>query len=124
MEKRLLVLLLIILFASLNSMVAQTGEVTITGEIVDLVSYMASGVKPDSPQNLEIIQGSARGGNPLGILEDGSGRLYVVTMKQANTGSNQTLLPWLGSRITAKGKVYSKGSTSVLVVTTIGKGAK
>ena len=122
--KRQLFSLLFIVWAVLQTAAAQTGEVTISGEIVDLVSYMASGVKADSPGNMEIVQASAKGGNPLGVLEDGSGRLYVVTMKQANTGPNQSLLPWVGSRIVAKGKVYSKGSTSVLVLTTIGKAAK
>jgi hypothetical protein len=100
---------------------AQTGTVTITGEVVDVVSYMVSGVKADSPQNIEIIQNSARGGNPLGILDAATGRLYVVTMKQSNTAANQNLLPWIGMKISAKGEVYSKGSARVLVLTTVGK---
>ena len=103
---------------------AQTGETTIKGEVVDLVSYMTNGMKADSPEGVEIATASAASGNPLGILEDGTGKLYVVTMKQANTGANATLLPWLGMKITAKGKVYTKGSTRVLVLTTVGKGLK
>ena len=97
-------------------------DVTVNGVVVDLISYMSSGVKADSPQGVEIVKASAAAGNPLGILEDGTGRLYVVTMKQANTGANQTLTAWIGTRITAKGQVYTKGTTRVLILTTIGKG--
>ncbi len=96
-------------------------DVTVKGEVIDLVSFMVSGVKADSPQGLEIVKASAAAGNPLGILEEGTGRVYVVTMKQANTGANQTLISWIGTRITAKGQVYTKGGTRVLVLMTIGK---
>jgi hypothetical protein len=96
-------------------------DVTIKGEVVDLVSYMVSGTRADSPQGIEIVKASAGGGNPLGILEDGTGKLYVVTLKQANTGANATLSPWIGTKITAKGQLYTKGATRVLILTTVGK---
>jgi len=96
-------------------------DVTIKGEVVDLVSYMVTGTRANSPQGIEIVKASAGGGNSLGILEDGTGRLYVVTMKKANTSANATLSPWIGSRITAKGQLYTKGGTRVLILTTIGK---
>jgi hypothetical protein len=100
---------------------AAADDVTIKGEVVDLVSYMVSGTKADSPQGIEIVKASAVGGNPLGILEDGTGRLYVVTIKQANTGANATLTPWIGSKITAKGQLYTRGGARVLILTTVGK---
>jgi hypothetical protein len=96
-------------------------DVTIKGEVVDLVSYVVSGVKADSPQGIEIVKASSGSGNPLGILETGTGKVYVVTMKKANTGSNKTLSAWIGSKITAKGQVLTKGGTQVLILTTIGK---
>lgn len=120
MTHRLLIMYLLS-FCLTSATAAAADDVTIKGEVVDLVSYMVSGVRADSPQGIEIVKASASAGSPLGILEDGTGRLYVVTMKQANTAANASLSPWIGSRITAKGQLYSKGGTRVLILTTVGK---
>lgn len=103
---------------------AQTKGVTVIGEVVDLVSYMSTGSKPDTPDGKEVLEASIAKGNPLGILESGTGKLYVVTMKQASTGSNATLKQWIGTRIAAKGDVYKKGGCQVLVLSVIGKSIK
>ena len=121
MNKPLTIALALALWMSASISALAADDVTIKGEVVDLVSYMVSGVKANSPQGIEIVKASAEGGNPLGVLEDGTGRLYVVTMKQANTAANPTLFPYIGSRITAKGQLYTKGGTRVLILTTIGK---
>ena len=110
------------LFFSTGS--AQTKNVTIIGEVIDVVSYMTSGTKADSPEGVEILRASAAGGNPLGILEAESGKVYLVTMKQANTSAKETLLQYVGQRIAAKGDVYKKGGSSILVMTVIGKSIK
>ncbi|HEX9655441.1 MAG TPA: hypothetical protein VGB89_00845 [Bacteroidota bacterium] len=103
---------------------AQTKNATIIGEVIDVVSYMTSGAKANSPDGMEILRASAAGGNPLGILEAKTGKIYLVTMRQANTPAKETLLQYLGQRIAAKGDVYKKGGSSVLVLTVIGKSIK
>ena len=94
---------------------------TIMGEVVDIVSYSTSGVLGSTASGKEIIMGSAKGGNPLGILEKSSGEVYIVTMKQANTPANPTLLPFVGMQIAAKGDIYRKGGQRLLVMNTVGK---
>jgi hypothetical protein len=94
---------------------------TVIGSVVDIVSYATAGVVPDSPAGKEITEASAKGGNPLGILEQGTGSVYIVTMKQAGKSANDALLPFLGMKITAKGDVYRKGDQQLLVMTVIGK---
>lgn len=98
--------------------------VTIVGEVIDLVSYATSGTRANTPAGKEIVLASAGGGNPLGLLEQKTGDVYVVTMKQANTSANQTLLPWVGMEVMAKGDVYRKGGQQLLVMTVIGKKAQ
>ena len=98
--------------------------VTIIGEVIDIVSYSASGVLGSTPSGKEIIIASAQGGNPLGILEKKTGDVYLVTMKQANSQANTTLLPFIGIQIAAKGDVYRKGGQQLLVMNTIGKSIK
>jgi hypothetical protein len=102
----------------------QKKNATVVGEVVDIVSYITSGTKPTSPEGKEILDASARGGNPLGILEAGTGKLYVVTMKQPNTSATSALLPFVGIKVAASGDVYQKGECSVLVMTVVGKSIK
>lgn len=96
-------------------------NVTVVGEVIDLVSYATSGARGNTPTGKEILLASAGGGNPLGLLEQKTGEVYVVTMKQANTSANETLLPWVGMDVMAKGDVYRKGGQQLLVMTVIGK---
>jgi len=98
--------------------------VTVIGEVVDLVSYATSGVTAKTSEGKEIMMASIQGGNPLGILERGSGDVYVVTMKQASTSANATLQQYIGMDIAAKGDVYRKGGQQLLVLSVIGKSIK
>jgi len=98
-------------------------NVTIIGDIVDIVGYATSGVVPNSPAGREITEASAKGGNPLGILEQSTGQVYIVTMKQANTSANGALLPFIGTKVAAKGDVYRKGQQRLLILTVVGKHA-
>jgi len=99
-------------------------DATIYGEVIDISSYVANGMKPDTPDRKALAEASAKGGNPLGILEKGTGKVYVVTMNQANTSANSTLLPYLGLRIFATGKVYKRGGVLLFLLIDIGKSVK
>jgi hypothetical protein len=96
-------------------------NMTVTGEVVDIVHYAASGTRADTPEGREVIESGAKRGNPLGILETGTGDVYLVTMKQASTPANPTLLPFLGMKVTAKGDVYRKGGQQLMVLSVVGK---
>lgn len=104
--------------------IAQQKNTTVIGQVVDVVMYLTAGTTANTPQGKEITLASANGGNPLGILDEKSGKVYIVTMKQANTGANETLLPWVGMKIQAKGDVYKRGGFEVLVLNVIGKAAQ
>ena len=122
--KRILVLAGICILLLASTCYSQKKGTTIIGEVVDIVSYITSGAKANTPEGKEILTASAKGGNPLGILEAKTGKLYIVTMKQANTGANQALLPFVGLRVAANGDVYKRGSSQLLVMTVIGKSIK
>ncbi len=124
MSKRAFPILVLSLLIAVSTGSAQKKASTIIGEVVDVVSYITSGAKPTSPDMREILEASARGGNPLGILEAKTGKLYLVTMKQANTSANQTLMQYVGIRVAATGKVYRRGSCQLLVLEVIGKSIK
>ncbi len=99
-------------------------KATVIGEVIDIVSYMASGTKANTPSGKEIVESSAKGGNPLGILEAKTGKVYIVTMKQPNTSANAALLPFVGMRVAAVGQVYRKGGCQLLIMSVVGKSIK
>ena len=116
----------VLIIAGLSFLFAQSSkkDVTIYGEVIDISTYVASGMKPDTPDRKAVAEANARAGNPLGVLERGTAKVYVVTMKQANTSANETLLPYLGLRIFATGRVYKKGGIQLFVLNDIGKSVK
>ena len=99
-------------------------ESTILGEVIDISAYVSNGMKADTPDRKALAESSAKAGNPLGILERGTGKVYIVTMNQANTSANSTLLPYLGLRIFATGRVYKRGGVQLFLLNDIGKSVK
>lgn len=114
----------VLLFVWGLTALGQQENVTVVGQVVDVVGYMTAGTKSDTPQGKEATLASANGGNPLGLLDEKTGKVYIVAMKQANTGAKETLLPWIGMKIQAKGDVYKRGGIEVLVLGVIGKAAQ
>lgn len=103
---------------------AMQKDATIVGEVIDIVSYATSGVRASSADAREIIESNARGGNPLGILEVGSGEVYLITMRQGTTPLHEVLLPWLGVSVAVKGDIYRKGDQQLIVANVVGKSIK
>jgi len=99
-------------------------NVTVTGEVINIIHYAATGTRANTPEGREVIESGAKRGDPLGILESGTGDVYLVTMKQANTPAGAILLPFLGMKVTAKGDVYRKGGQQLMVLSVVGKSIK
>ncbi len=105
---------------------AQTAkkEVTVYGEVVDIANYVRFGTKPDNPDRIAIAENSVKNGNPLGILERDTKKIYVVTSSQGNTSANDRLKQFFGLKIFAKGVVYKRGGVSLFIMTDVGKSVK
>jgi len=99
-------------------------ETTIYGEVIDVVSYVTNSMKPDNPDRKALSESSAKAGNPLGILERGTGKIYMVAMNQQGASAVQTLAPYFGLKIFAVGRVYKKGGVQLFMLNDIGKSVK
>ena len=95
-------------------------EVTLVGELVDLVSFISSGAK----QSPEAIRKSAQVGNPIGFFEPTTKRIFVVGLPKINSGANARLLPYVGMRVFLVGKTYTRNGVDVIVMSDIGKSIK
>lgn len=100
-----------------------TKESTVIGDIVDIKSYIAYGMKADNADRKAAIEASIAAGNPLGILEKSSGKIYVVVMPK-NENANASLKEYLGVHVYVKGVVYRKAGLQLIIMSDIGKSIK
>jgi hypothetical protein len=123
MKNSLLVLITILFTVSLCSQQKQVKESTIVGEVVDIQCY-ASGATGTGkgPSHKDCAVSCAKGGIPLGILEDKTNTLYVVGQsKVAMKGANEMLLPFVAEKVKVTGKIYEKGGLKFLLARKISK---
>ncbi len=99
-------------------------ESTIIGEVIDIKTYIAFGMKADNPDRKAAAEASMNAGNPLGILEKGTGKIYLVTSVQQNENVNAKLRDYLGLRVYTKGVVYRKAGLQLIVMSDIGRTIK
>ena len=113
-----------ILIASITIGQTKKKQTTVYGEVVDIVSYVSTGMKPDNADRKAVAERNVKGGNPLGILERGTGKVYLVTMQLPNEDVNTKMLGYCGIQIFAKGRVLRRGGIQLLMLSDIGKSVK
>jgi hypothetical protein len=93
-------------------------EITILGEVVDIQCYVSGATGPGKgPYHKECAISCAKGGMPIGILEDGTDVLYVAGQtKTAMKNANELLLPFVAEKVKVTGRVYEKGGMKLLLV--------
>lgn len=92
-------------------------EVTIKGELVDSLCYVAMAAK--GPGHKQCAIECAKAGIPVSILEDGTGKLYVVLPKEDKTGLAESVISKMGEKVTLKGHLYTIGGNSYVTVESV-----
>ncbi|MGB2869873.1 MAG: hypothetical protein WBD36_15600, partial [Bacteroidota bacterium] len=70
-----------------------------------------------SQEHKECAINCAKGGIPLGILEDKTGNLYVAGQTKVAYGSaTKMLLDYVADKVEVKGQVYSRSGIRYLVI--------
>jgi hypothetical protein len=109
------------LFVSTTNSQAQAQKtVTLHGELVDIIAFVSSGAKQDA----DAVKQSAKAGNPMGLYDPKSKKLYVIGLPQVNKGATESLLPYVGLRVFIKGKAYNRSGLNVILMSDIGKSIK
>lgn len=89
--------------------------VTIKGEVVDSWCYASQTMGPGRGKSHKACALKCVGGGITpGILEDGSGLLYLAVKYRGFQGCNELLLPYVGEKVKVKGWVGSLGGQRVL----------
>ena len=92
-------------------------EITIKGELVDSLCYVAMAAKGAGHKQCAID--CAKAGIPISILEDGTGKLYTVLPKEDKTGYPESVINKMGETVTLKGDLYENGGQRYVTVESV-----
>ncbi len=92
-------------------------EVTIKGELVDSLCYVAMASKGSGHK--QCAMDCAKAGIPISILEDGTGKLYTVLPSKDKTGYPASVIDKMGDKVTLKGDLYENGGNKYVAVESV-----
>jgi len=116
----------IMILASLLSFVMVMGflvqvdaaeTVTVKGEVIDTYCYALMGAKGESHRQCAVD--CFKAGIPAGLLEEGTGKVYVLLPSKDKTGLPKGVMDKMGRIATITGKVYTSGGSQFLTVESI-----
>lgn len=93
---------------------AQAQEKTVTGWVIDSACAFTKGLS--KPVSRDCALACARNGSQLVILQDDGSIYWPISDKTPAEGQNKRMLPYAGKRVTATGKLYTRGGSNALVI--------
>ncbi len=109
--------ILIALGASTLAWAAEGKDVSVKGEVVDTYCFASMGAKGASHKQCGIT--CAKKGIPVGLLEDGTGKLYVLLPNKDKGTIPDDVINKMGETTTITGKAYAAGGTSFLTIESV-----
>jgi hypothetical protein len=91
--------------------------VSVKGEVIDTYCYSLLGARGESHRQCAID--CVKAGIPAGLLEEGTGKVFVLLPNKDKTGLPKGVIDKLGRTATITGKVYTKGGSNFLTVESI-----
>ncbi len=89
-------------------------SVTISGEVVDTYCYSLMGAKGEGHRSCGLA--CAAKGIPVGLLENGTDKLYVLLPNKDKSPVPKEVVDRMGRQIAITGKVYATGGSQFLTV--------
>src|SRR5215471_11385017 len=94
---------------------SDTGKpTTVNGYVLDSACAFTKGLK--KPISGECATACAKAGSPLVILADSGTIYWPIADTTPSSGQNDRLLPFAGQKVTATGKVFTRGGSTALVI--------
>ena len=90
---------------------------TVSGEIVDTFCYATMGAKGASHKPCGID--CAKKGIPVGLLEQGTNKLYVLLPSKDKTALPDDVINRMGETVTITGHAETKGGSNFLTVESV-----
>jgi hypothetical protein len=96
---------------------AYAQSVTVKGEVIDTYCYALMGAKGESHRQCAID--CVKAGIPAGLLEEGTGRVYVLLPNKDKSGLPKGVIDKLGRTASITGRVFTTGGSNFLTVESI-----
>jgi len=87
-------------------------EKTITGEVIDISCYVTAGAKGMEHKDCAIA--CLKAGEPAGILDESTGKVYLVITEDHKTQPQEKVLPYVAQTVEVKGNVSERSGVSVI----------
>ena len=114
---KMLIALLTICFAALSiPSFAQKENTTVTGELLDMDCYMASGAHGDGHKSCADM--CIKGGGPMGVLTS-DGKVYLLLANDSKKDAYEETKKHAGEQVTVTGVVAEKDGIKGLVVSDV-----
>ena len=112
MKTRIIVMAVTVLIMA-TFMIAFSQDLrTIKGEVIDVSCYVAQGAKGLDHKTCALACLGA--GEPAGILEEGTGKVYLVVTGDHTTNPSTKMLPYVAKMVEATGTVNEKGGVATI----------
>jgi len=109
------VVTLLLVLGGLSQVYAQS--VTLKGEVIDTFCYALMGAKGESHRQCAID--CVKAGIPAGLLEEGTGKVYVLLPNKDKSGLPKGVIDKLGRTASITGRVFTTGGSNFLTVESI-----
>jgi len=103
-----------LLFVAAAALIGQSQTKTVTGWVLDSACAFTKGLS--KPISRDCALACARNGSQLVILQDDGSIYWPISDKVPAEGQNKRLEPYAGKRVTATGKLYTRGGSNALVI--------
>jgi len=90
---------------------------TVKGEVIDTYCYALMGAKGESHRQCAID--CVKAGIPAGLLEEGTGKVYVLLPSKDKSGLPKGVIDKMGRIASITGKAYTSGGSNFLTVESI-----
>jgi hypothetical protein len=107
----------LLLISGFFTQVYAAETMTIKGEVIDTYCYALMGAKGESHRQCAID--CVKAGIPAGLLEEGTGKVYVLLPSKDKTGLPKGVMDKMGRMASITGKVYTSGGSQFLTVESI-----
>jgi hypothetical protein len=110
MKNKILLLTGIFALLSVNAFAGQMK--TIVGDVIDVSCYVAAGAK--GGKHMMCATGCLKTGEPAGILEEKTGKVYLVVTNDHVTNPNIKVLPLAGKAVEVSGDVNERDGLATI----------
>ena len=114
-----LVIVGLTLVGSLAAQEKAMKEATIKGEIIDTKCYLTGMMGGKGEEHKDCAVSCIKGGLPVGILEEKTGKVYVVVPAKGTKGANEALVQYAAETVTLKGMFVEKGGAKVFAYNSV-----